>query len=418
MQDERQKLLTARYAGAVPLDMLKNEMARMTSEMAEAETLVQDGGAVRLGLHKNDLVRERGLEPLRPKTPGPKPGASAIPPLPRAALPSVRAGRRRTAALPPAPARDPDCGRRLADDKPLRSKSRSTRSLSYVTRPSRPHEPLRYRRRPSWSLSVGSAVFGWGGAMNIDRRMRLWSLALEHAHGAPVAVEHVCAAVISATGVDCAAVTVMLSVTPRETVYASDRVASEMEELTLTLGEGPGVDACTGIPALVADLTDPDCLARWPVFAPAAAQAGVRAVFALPLQVGAIRLGVLDLYRARPGDLDRDQLADALMLADTACALLLDAAWEDQPRLDGRRPERAGPDGRRPERAGPQHPEVHQATGMVIAQLGVTAAVALIRLRAYAYSHDRRLRDVAGDVVARRLRFDSDAETGDHRGGR
>ena len=42
---------------------------------------------------------------------------------------------------------------------------------------------------------------------------------------------------------------------------------------------------------------------------------------------------------------------------------------------------------------------------MIIVQLGVTAAVALVRLRAYAYAHDRRLRDVAADVVARRLRF-------------
>jgi hypothetical protein len=148
-------------------------------------------------------------------------------------------------------------------------------------------------------------------------------------------------------------------------------------------------------PVSVADLTVPDCLARWPVFAPAAAQAGVRAVFALPLQVGAIRLGVLSLSRAQPGDLDREQLADALVLADTACALLLDAAQTDGPR----------PDGHWPEQAVPQHPEVHQATGMIIVQLGVTAAVALIRLRAYAYAHDRRLRDVAADVVARRLRF-------------
>jgi ANTAR domain/GAF domain len=238
--------------------------------------------------------------------------------------------------------------------------------------------------------------------MKADRRMRLWSLVVEHAHGRHVAVGHVCAAVISATGTDSAAVTLMLDVTPRETIHASDRVASEMEELTLTLGEGPCVDAFTDGPVLVADLTAPDCLARWPVFAPAAAKAGVLAVFALPVQVGAIRVGVMDLYRARPGDLDREQLADALVLADAACALLLDATPRDGSR----------PDGRWPEQAGPQHPEVHQATGMIIVQLGVTAAVALIRLRAYAYAQDRRLRDVAADVVARRLRFPSGTNTG------
>jgi ANTAR domain len=231
--------------------------------------------------------------------------------------------------------------------------------------------------------------------------MRLWSLVVEHACGQPVTVEHACAAAISATRVDSAAATVLLSATPRETIYASDRLASEVEELALTLGEGPCVDAITGSPAFVADLTTPECLARWPVFAPAAVQAGVRAVFALPLQVGAIRLGVMDLYRAQPGDLDSEQLADALLLADTVCALLLDAAQAD----------RSPPDEYRPEQAGPTHPEVHQATGMIIVQLGVTAAVALTRLRAHAYAHDRRLRDVAADVVARRLRFPSDTRT-------
>ena len=49
--------------------------------------------------------------------------------------------------------------------------------------------------------------------------------------------------------------------------------------------------------------------------------------------------------------------------------------------------------------------EVHQATGMVSVQLGVSLAEALVRLRAHAWAEDRLLADVAADVVARRLRF-------------
>ncbi|MDT5035129.1 MAG: hypothetical protein QOE03_314 [Micromonosporaceae bacterium] len=243
--------------------------------------------------------------------------------------------------------------------------------------------------------------------MNADRRLRLWSVLAEHVRGGPVAVAHVGAAMVATTGVDGVAITVMLDATPRETVYASDRVASVLEELTLTLGEGPGVDACSGRTTLADDLTAPDCLSRWPVFAPAAVRAGVCAIFALPLRVGGIRLGAVDLYRARPGPLGRERLADALVLADMACALLLDAAHDEpsQPYRYGSEP------------AGLRHPEVHQATGMITVQLGVTAAVALIRLRAYAYANDRRLRDVARDVVARRLRFGSDAAGDDRRGG-
>lgn len=244
--------------------------------------------------------------------------------------------------------------------------------------------------------------------MKAERRARLWGLVVAHADGGPVAVEHVGAVVMSAAGVDAVAVAVVLSASPRETVYASDQIASGLEELTLTVGEGPGVDALADGPALVADLMSADCLARWPVFAPAAARAGVRAVFALPLRIGAIRLGVLDLYRAEPGELNSERLADALMLAETIGALFLDEVGRARPH----------PEASWPEHAGAQHPVVHQATGMVTVQLGVTATVALIRLRAYAYVHARRLRDVAADVVARRLRFESDPEDGQDRGGR
>jgi hypothetical protein len=233
-----------------------------------------------------------------------------------------------------------------------------------------------------------------GGAfVNADRRVRLWSLIIEAASGDPVTVEHACTVAVLATGVDGVAVTVTLSATPREVMYASDPVALAVEELTLLIGEGPCVDAFVEGPILVADLMAPDSVARWPMFAPAAAGLGVLAVFALPLRIGGIRLGVLVLYRRQAGDLDREELADALLMADTVCALLLDGAS----------------DGRLPEPTGVRHPEVHQATGMVTAQLGVTAAVALIRLRAHAYATGRGLRDVAADVVGRRLRFDNDS---------
>lgn len=231
--------------------------------------------------------------------------------------------------------------------------------------------------------------------MEIDRRLRLWSLVVLHAGDAPASVRDVCAVTLAVGGVDAAAITVVLAATPRETLYTSGRLAADLEEITLTLGEGPGVDASAGNgPALAADLAGADCLARWPGFAPAAVQAGIRAVFALPLQVGGVHLGVLALCRAGPGRLTPQQLTDALILADTVCALLLDTASGSVP---------TGGEG--PQSVGLHRPEVHQATGMLIVQLGVDAATALVRLRAFAYAHDRRLSEVAGDVVARRLRF-------------
>jgi hypothetical protein len=150
---------------------------------------------------------------------------------------------------------------------------------------------------------------------------------------------------------------------------------------------------------LTADMAGPDALVRWPVFAPAAVAVGALAVFALPLRMGAIRLGVLTLYRRRPGSLSRGQVADGLALADVICLLLFDRigpASGSAPSEDG-----LGADGMR-------YPEVHQATGMIIVQLGVSAEIAFARLRAHAFARNRRLRDVARDVVARRLRFHPD----------
>jgi hypothetical protein len=232
--------------------------------------------------------------------------------------------------------------------------------------------------------------------MSVTRQMRLWSAVVEHAGGGPVTVENVCATAMLATGVGGATIVVALDSGRRETVHVSDPVASEIEEQMETLGEGPGVDACSNGPVLAADLATVDSRTRWPVFAPSAVRIGIRAAFGLPLHVGGIRVGVMDLFRVTPGDLDRDQLADALILADTACALLLGD-------VDGGT---AGDAARWLDQTGPHHPEVHQATGMVTVQLGVSAAVALVRLRAFAFTNDRRLRDVAADVVARRLRFD------------
>ena len=47
---------------------------------------------------------------------------------------------------------------------------------------------------------------------------------------------------------------------------------------------------------------------------------------------------------------------------------------------------------------------------MLTVQLDVSAGEAFARLRAYAYSQQRRLADVAGDIVARRLRLDRDPD--------
>jgi ANTAR domain len=239
-----------------------------------------------------------------------------------------------------------------------------------------------------------------GDGVDDIRVVRISAQIGEQSRGAPVSVAHVCTAAVAAVGVNGAGVTVMVSPTVRETVHATDAVAGQLEEWQLTFGQGPCVDAFRdGGPVLAVDLRSPDCLVRWPAFVPAALESGALAVFALPLQVGAIRLGVLDLYRTRSGPLSPHELADALAFADTTSMLLVDVV--------GSQPDTADLTWPRDDPTVHQA-QVHQATGMILVQLGVSAEAALARLRAYAYAHDRRLGDVARDVVERRLRFEPD----------
>ncbi len=208
-------------------------------------------------------------------------------------------------------------------------------------------------------------------------------------------VDRLCTAFLACLpGVGGASVAVMTNAVNRRVVCTTDRVGELIEDLQFTLGEGPCVDAfAEGGLVLAADLADPQYLLRWPAFTPAGVTAGARAVFAFPLQVGAIRIGVLDLYRAGPGALPDTELADALVFADVLTSLLLgnghNGAAVD--RLD------LGIDRRA---------VVHQATGMLRAQLGVSIDEAFVRLRAHAYTNDQPLEEVARAVVARRLRLE------------
>jgi hypothetical protein len=196
-------------------------------------------------------------------------------------------------------------------------------------------------------------------------------------------------------GVSGAGVMLMSGDVPRGSLCCTNDVSNLIEELQFALGEGPCVDAYQQSQVVVEpNLADPGT-PRWFAFSPQAVEAGVRAVFAFPLRVGTTRLGALDLYRNRPGSLTDDQRADALVMADVVANWVLDMQASASP----------GSVAEELERDADFHVVVHNAAGAVSVQLGVSIPEALIRLRAYAFSNDRPLRDVAGDVMARRLRF-------------
>ncbi|MEC4017025.1 ANTAR domain-containing protein [Streptomyces sp. H27-D2] len=177
-------------------------------------------------------------------------------------------------------------------------------------------------------------------------------------------------------------------------------------DLQSSLGAGPSEEAeLRGVPVLADDLAQvPE--ARWPGLPTAAPELGVRAGFAFPLRIGVIRVGVLTGHRGLPGALPVQALADAHAFADRLTLLLLTPpAGDGDPDSDPDADPDADPAGW--PALGPvlRRTVLHQATGMVAAQLGISPAAAMLRLRGHALCHGVALLEVARDVVHLRLRL-------------
>jgi hypothetical protein len=173
-------------------------------------------------------------------------------------------------------------------------------------------------------------------------------------------------------------------------VCTSDDLAATISELQLDLGVGPCWDAYSTRTAVLA----PDLAAlpqnTWPLLRRSLAAWNVRAVYSFPLTVGRLRIGAVDLYSESTEALSSADVADAAALADRAATDVMRSALahrHDEPEADG-------PYSRR---------EVHQATGMVIAQLGIGAADALLLIRAHSYASGRSVRDTAAEITSRRI---------------
>ena len=197
-----------------------------------------------------------------------------------------------------------------------------------------------------------------------------------------------CRACVEILGADGGAITLSSTRPERLTVSTSNGTSARLEDLQDVLGEGPGQDAYRVGHAVVTHVNGEQG-GPFPMFAELAGRiAGPLTVWAIPMHPGGATIGVVTLYRAQ-GDLD-ESLDDAQFLVDAVGAALLDdhdthgvlafAAWSDRAR-------------------------VHQATGMVVAQLTVTPEDALAILRAHAYADAATLDEIATQVVERRLSF-------------
>lgn len=216
------------------------------------------------------------------------------------------------------------------------------------------------------------------------------------------AADRLCAACVLLFDVDAAALSMVLDGANAATLGASGASARTYDELQFTLGEGPCLEAVhRRAPVLVVDLAKDEHV-RWPAYQPALLAHQIRGVFAMPVVVGGEYVGALDLFCTDPGMMSDEGLAGALVAAELAELPFLDfigmdlhaavndpdsASWNELNTLS--------------------RVEVSQATGMLVAQLGVDPASALVRLRAHAYSTGRGATDIARDILDRRLRLEA-----------
>lgn len=251
-----------------------------------------------------------------------------------------------------------------------------------------------------WTIRPAAARV-WAEWVDHDRSARVWGTirAVADGNGASPTLLHA----VTACAEDLSAIGAGLAITGEggvlEPLLASDPEAGELEELQFALGEGPGRDAVRiDAPVLESDLAGVAAGQRWPAFAAAGAERGVRGTFAFPIGAGAAKVGVLSVYRRQAGPLRSGQLADALVFADAIFVLT----------LDHRRGLSADLDAMIEVAFTARRAEVHQAAGRIAAQQSISVTDAFARLRAHAYSSGRSLQEVATDVMAGRLRLEND----------
>jgi transcriptional regulator with GAF, ATPase, and Fis domain len=215
------------------------------------------------------------------------------------------------------------------------------------------------------------------------------------------AANRLCEACVALFDVDAAAISLVFNGAHAATLGASGPTARVLDELQFTLGEGPALDAVTRRAAvLVTDLAEAGGTYRWPTYRQAIHVHGIRFVYAIPIAIVGRYIGALTLFRAHPGMLTAQQFTDARVAAELAEMTFLDLANADLQAAV------AEPDNHSwTELTALTRTEVNQATGMLVAQLTIEPAVALVRLRAHAYATDRTPADVARDILARRLRL-------------
>jgi GAF domain-containing protein len=171
-------------------------------------------------------------------------------------------------------------------------------------------------------------------------------------------------------------------------VASSDESTRLLEIFQLQTNEGPCLD-CVRSGAAVSSDDLHDDHERWPLFVPAAINAGFRSVVAVPLRLRDQTIGGLNLFHARPEPIPGDDRRLAQALADVATIGIL------QRRSTHRSTQLA----EQLQHALSSRVAIEQAKGVLAERSNVGMDEAFSALRGYARTHNLKLTEVALAVV-------------------
>jgi GAF domain-containing protein len=185
-----------------------------------------------------------------------------------------------------------------------------------------------------------------------------------------------------------------------QVVASSSHVMHILELFEIQHAEGPCPDAYrTGSGVEVNDLLR--AADRWPTFTPEALKTGFRSVFAFPMRLRKQTIGALNLIRTTTGPLPSGELAAAQALADIATIGILHHRASKESRLLTEQLQYALD----------SRIVIEQAKGAAAQQLDIEMDQAFEALRQYSRRHNRRLIDVATDIVNHTLKATDLAQT-------
>jgi hypothetical protein len=179
-------------------------------------------------------------------------------------------------------------------------------------------------------------------------------------------------------------------------VAASDERTRALERFEVQIGQGPCADAYGTGERVVAEELD-KAAGRWPRFVPMALREGFHSAAAFPLQLRAHRIGALNVYRPRSGSIDERDLGWLQALADVASIGILHERAVREAQLVVRQLEDALD----------RRVVVEQAKGVVATTLGIDMATAFERMRRFSRQRNRRIHDVAQELVDGKLSAES-----------